>query len=222
MCGRYRLVSNENLAARFDAQPEQLPLIPRSNVAPSQSMPVIVGGERQRVVLMRWGLVPAWSKTPEVPFSTINARAEGLMKSPVFRGPFRRSRCLVPASGFYEWQRTAQGKQPYCFQLNDDELFAFAGLYDTWRDGDGNELASYSIITTTPNALIAPIHNRMPAIVRREDEQLWLDDSAKPAQLQALLAPYPAEAMEAFAVSRALNNPANEGMALFRPRVSAG
>ena len=222
MCGRYRLVSNENLAARFDAQPAQLPLIPRTNVAPSQFMPVVVGGEDNHLVLMRWGLIPSWSKTANVHFSTVNARSEGLAKSPVFRGPFKRSRCLVPASGFYEWQRTAQGKQPYCFQLKDDELFAFAGLYDTWHDVEGNELSTYSIITTTPNSLVAPIHNRMPVIVRRGDERLWLDDNAKAAQLQALLAPYPAGEMEAFAVSRALNDPANEGVVLRRPRAHAG
>jgi putative SOS response-associated peptidase YedK len=222
MCGRYRLVSNENIGARFDAQPEQLPLIPRTNIAPSQSMPVVLGGDANRVELMRWGLIPAWSKTKSVPFSTINARAEGLAKSPVFRGPFKRGRCLVPASGFYEWQRTRDGKQPFCFQLKDGELFAFAGLYDIWHDGDGDGLATYTIITTTPNELVAPVHNRMPAIVRREDEQLWLDGAAKPAQLQALLAPYPAEAMETFAVSRALNDPSNEGVAMFLPRAHAG
>jgi putative SOS response-associated peptidase YedK len=217
MCGRYQLALTENIAARFDAPPEQLPLLPRSNIAPGQSLPVVRRDGANRLALMSWGLIPSWSKEPRVPFSTINARAENLAKSPVFRGPFKRGRCLVPASGFYEWQRTAQGKQPYCFRLAGGELFAFAGLYDRWCDAAGNELWSYTIITTTPNALVAPIHARMPVILRREDEQVWLDEATKPARLLALLAPYAADALEAFAVSPALNNPANEDPTLLRP-----
>jgi len=221
MCGRYQLVPTENIAARFDAPPEQLPLLPRSNVAPGQSMPVVMRDNANRLMLMRWGLIPSWSKQPRVPFSTINARAESLAKSPVFRGPFKRGRCLVPASGFYEWQRTPQGKQPYCFRLAGGELFAFAGLYDIWRDAAGNELWSYTIITTTPNELVAPVHRRMPVILRREDEQVWLDAAAPSARLRSLLAPYAADAMEAFAVSQALNNPANEMASLVRPLAAA-
>jgi len=122
----------------------------------------------------------------------------------------------VPANGFYEWRKLAQGKQPYCIQLLGGELFAFAGLYDIWRDRDGSELYSYTIITTAPNELVAPIHNRMPAILRREDEQVWLDQSADPLRLTSLLSAYPADAMEAYPVSRALNNPANEGPELLQ------
>jgi putative SOS response-associated peptidase YedK len=217
MCGRYTLVPTENIGERFDAQPEQLTMLPRYNVAPNQSMPVVIHESSNRIVEMRWGLIPSWSKQPRVTFSTINARAENLEKSPVFRGPFKRGRCLVPASGFYEWQPTSRGKQPYCFRRTGGELFAFAGLYDIWRDADENELWSYTIITTTPNELVAPIHRRMPVILRRDDEQVWLDDAAQPARLRWLLAPYAADAMEAFAVSQALNNPANETAALVRP-----
>ena len=217
MCGRYSLVPTENVAARFDSRQEQLALLPRYNIAPSQAMPVVVRNSPNRLVKMQWGLVPSWAKEPRVAFSTINARAETVAKSPVFRGPFKSRRCLVPASGFYEWQRTSEGKQPYCIQLKGGELFAFAGLYDIWRDGDGNELYSYTIITTTPNPLVAPIHNRMPVILRPEDENIWLGKEATPARLMSLLVPYDAAKMEAFAVSRAVNNPANEDAALVEP-----
>ena len=179
-------------------------------------MPVVVRNSPNRLVEMQWGLIPSWSKEPRAQFSTINARAETITKSPVFRGPFKSRRCLVPASGFYEWRQTDQGKQPYCIRLKAGELFAFAGLYDVWRDGEGNELSSYTIITTTPNDLVAPIHNRMPVILQQEDEQVWLDNEADSARLLALLVAYPADEMEAYPVSRAVNSPANEGAELLQ------
>jgi putative SOS response-associated peptidase YedK len=216
MCGRYSLVPTENIAARFDIHQTQLTLSPRYNVAPSQSMPVIVRNSPNRLVEMQWGLIPSWAKEPRAQFSTINARAETITKSPVFRGPFKSRRCLVPASGFYEWQPTNQGKQPFCIRLKDGELFAFAGLYDIWHDTEGNELCSYTIITTAPNDLVATIHNRMPVILRQKDEQAWLDKAANPAQLLSLLVAYPADSMEAYPVSRAVNNPANEGAELMQ------
>ena len=216
MCGRYSLVPTESIAARFDAHQAQLTLLPRYNVAPSQTMPVVVRNSPNRLVDMQWGLIPSWSKEPRAQFSTINARAETITKSPVFRGPFKSRRCLVPASGFYEWQRTEQGKQPFCIRLKDADLFAFAGVYDIWRDPEGNELCSYTIITTAPNDLVAAIHNRMPVILRQEDEQAWLDKEADPSWLLSLLVAYPADKMEAYPVSRAVNNPANEGAELMQ------
>ena len=216
MCGRYSFVPTESIAARFDIQQAQLTLLPRYNVAPSQSMPVVVRNSPNRLVEMQWGLIPSWSKEPRAQFSTINARAETITKSPVFRGPFKSQRCLVPASGFYEWRQTGQGKQPYCIRLKEEDLFAFAGLYDVWRDREGNELYSYTIITTPPNDLVAPIHNRMPVILEQEDEQVWLDNEADSARLLALLVAYPADEMEAYPVSRAVNSPANEGAELLQ------
>jgi len=216
MCGRYSLVPTESITARFDIQQAQLTLAPRYNVAPSQSMPVVVRNSPNRLVEMQWGLIPSWSKEPRAQFSTINARAETITKSPVFRGPFKSRRCLVPASGFYEWRKTDQGKQPYCIRLKDGELFAFAGLYDVWHDSAGNELSSYTVITTAPNDLVAPIHNRMPVILRQDAEDVWLDKDADPAQLLALLVAYPADKMEAYPVSRAVNSPANEGAELLQ------
>jgi putative SOS response-associated peptidase YedK len=122
----------------------------------------------------------------------------------------------VPASGFYEWRKTDQGKQPYCIQLKGGQLFAFAGLYDVWHDQEGNELSSYTVITTTPNDLVAPIHSRMPVILHQEDEDVWLDKESDPEQLLSLLVAYPTDAMEAYPVSRAVNSPANEGAELLQ------
>ena len=217
MCGRYAIVQAGSVAERFEASEAQQPLLPRFNVAPSQANPVVVRNSPNRVVLMQWGLVPAWSKEPRTQFSTINARAETVATSSVFRGPFKSRRCLVPASAFYEWKKTSDGKQPFCIRLRGGELFAFAGLYDIWRDGDGNELQSYTIITTAANELVAPLHNRMPVILHRDDESAWLDKSTEPERLQALLTSFPADAMETFPVSRALNSPANEGAELMEP-----
>jgi putative SOS response-associated peptidase YedK len=217
MCGRYSLVPSDNFAGRFDIEDQQLPLLPRYNVAPSQTMPVIVSNSPNRAVEMQWGLIPSWSKEPRVKFSTINARAETISTSPVFRGPFKSRRCLVPASGFYEWRQMNHGKQPYFIHLNSGELFAFAGLYDVWRGADGQELSTYTIITTAPNATVASIHNRMPVILRRDDEGIWLDKQTDSARLMSLLAPYPADEMEAYQVSRAVNDPANEDEELMQP-----
>jgi putative SOS response-associated peptidase YedK len=217
MCGRYSLVPTENVAGRFNVDDQQLPLLPRYNVAPTQPMPVVVRNSPNRIVEMQWGLIPSWSKEAQVKFSTINARAETLTTSPVFRGPFKSRRCLVPASGFYEWRKTSNGKQPFYIRLHGGELFAFAGLYDVWRDAEGNDLHSYTVITTKPNDVVAAIHNRMPVILQRGDEDTWLSKDADPAQLLQLLAPYPADAMEAYTVSRAVNNPANEGAELMQP-----
>jgi putative SOS response-associated peptidase YedK len=217
MCGRYSLVSTENIAARFNVEEQQLSLLPRYNVAPNQSMPVVIRNSPNRIVEMQWGLIPSWSKEPRVKFSTINARAETITSSPVFRGPFKSRRCLVPASGFYEWKQTSKGKQPYSIRLNGGEMFAFAGLYDVWHDAEGNQLFSYTVITTAPNQLVAPIHNRMPVILRRDDEDVWLDKAAAPARLISLLTPYPADQMEAYAVSWAVSNPANDDPRLVQP-----
>jgi putative SOS response-associated peptidase YedK len=217
MCGRYGLVPDQSFDERFRVENRQEPLFPQYNIAPGASMPVVVRNSPNRVAMMKWGLIPHWSKEPQVKFSTINARAETITTSPAYRAPFRSRRCLVPASGFYEWRATKDGKQPYFIRLKGEQLFAFAGLYDVWRDAEGQELFSYTIITTAPNSLMTPIHNRMPVILRREDEDAWLDKDTGTGRLVALLVPYPAERMEAYTVSRAVNNPAHEGEELIRP-----
>src|SRR5262245_12184656 len=211
MCGRYGIVPGKNLEARLEVGHQQEPLLPSYSVAPGATMPVVVRNSPNRVELMKWGLVPFWAKDPKSSYKTINARAETVASSPVFREAFKRRRCLVPVSGFYEWQQTERGKLPYFIRLKDTELFAFAGLYDVWKDAEGKELRTYTIITTTPNELVQPIHNRMPVILHPDDESLWIDPAVNDAlSLRSLLKPFPPELMDAYTVSRAVNSPAND------------
>jgi putative SOS response-associated peptidase YedK len=221
MCGRYSFVPNQNFAERFEVENQQLDLQTRYNVAPTQVMPVITRNSPNRVEEMRWGLVPFWAKDASIGNRMINARAETIAEKPAFRRALAARRCLVPASGFYEWQRSPEGKVPHYIFLPDADTFAFAGLYEIWKDDAGNVLKTYTIITTTPNELMAPIHNRMPVILRREDEALWLDKAAEVPDLLALLQPYPAEQMDAYPVSRAVNSPTNDDEALIEPEPAA-
>ena len=219
MCGRYGIQSSEReLLSRFDLGKiaEQIPL--SFNVAPGATMPVVVKQSPNRLELMRWGLVPRWAKDLDHGFKTINARAETVAEKPMYRKLLGSQRCLVPASGFFEWQKTPKGKQPYWIKLKSGELFAFAGLWDTWHDPDGGELHTYTIITCAPNQLMEPIHNRMPVILRREDEESWLDpDTVESEQLVPLLRPYAAAEMEAWPVSRRVNNPLIDSEQLIEP-----
>jgi putative SOS response-associated peptidase YedK len=219
MCGRYVFTDPDNLQRRFGVAQLPLDLSPQYNIAPGQTLPVVVAGEAgHAVALMRWGLVPAWAKDPKIGYRTINARAEGLEDKASFRKPFRSRRCLVPATGFYEWKRAGRGKQPYFIRLKDGELFGFAGLWDSWRDERGEEVRTYTIITTTPNDLVAPIHDRMPVILRRDAEGPWLDPTiGEVPLLRSLLRPYPAEAMEAYPVSTRVNATSSTGAALIAP-----
>lgn len=225
MCGRYTLVGHreiaerlrEEIVERFRLGQTPLALVSLFNAAPSQELPVVTEGEDDdRVVrLMRWGLVPRWRKPGQgSSVAPINARAETLLEKPMFRGLVGRRRCLVPADGFYEWQRRDGRRQPYRFHLRDNALFGLAGLYDESPDGE----ASFTIITTSPNALVAPLHDRMPAILRPEDEADWLShDLTDPHAARALLRPYPAAAMAADPVSPAVNNARNNGPELIAP-----
>jgi putative SOS response-associated peptidase YedK len=188
----------------------------RYNIAPGQWVIVVRPEKGQRVPdLAQWGLVPSWAKEPKAGPRPINARAEGLESKPTFRGAFRHGRCLIPASGFFEWQQLGKGKQPYFIRPRGGEgIFTFAGLCATWASFEG-ELQTCTIITTTPNALMADIHDRMPAILAGADQAAWLDPENKKAA--ELLRPFPAEAMEAFPVGAAVGNPRNDGPELVMP-----
>ncbi len=218
MCGRYSLVCIDDLGARFRVRVPAVGLEPRFNIAPGTDVPVVVaGGADRRMELMRWGLIPSRARDPSVGRRLINARAETLAEKPSFRALVRRRRCLIPASGFYEWAPAAGGRIPYHIRRKDGRLFAFAGLYDEWRDPAGIPVATCVIITTTPNDLLRPIHDRMPAILREADEERWLAPEALPAAvLGDVLAPCPADELEAYPVSTAVNNPENEGEGLIR------
>ncbi len=213
MCGRYALilVGDGTLQRRFSLG-ELLPdTPPRYNVAPTQTLPVVVRHSPNRIEMMRWGLIPSWAKDASIGSRMINARAETVAEKPAYRKPLRSQRCLVPASGFYEWKREGAGKQPYFIHVKDEPLFAFAGLYDCWRDPNGQTVLSYTIITTAANAITAPVHDRMPVILQQEDEGTWLDpDVTEPGHLLSLLRPYSAREMEAYPVSSAVNSPRND------------
>ena len=211
MCGRYSFIAPAPVAeARFEAVfAEPAPLL--YNAAPSQRLPVITNTAPDRIQLLRWGLVPAWSRDPSGGPKPINARAETLAEKPSFRLLLGRRRCLVLADGFYEWQATPAGKVPHRILLRDEQPFAFAGLWDEWLDhATGELLPTFTIITTEPNTLMAGIHNRMPVLLPdRAAEQAWLDNSQKPAAHQQLLQPRDAAAMRAYVISKRVNSPAH-------------
>jgi putative SOS response-associated peptidase YedK len=217
MCGRFTIVPTVDFHERFGL-PAGPAIAPRYNVAPGQEVPVVVRGDRNRLVPMTWGLIPSFVKGPAPGRALINARAETLLSKPAFRGAVQGRRCLVPASGFYEWRREGRRKLPFYLRLPGVPVFSFAGLYETLRDPAGREHTTFAIITTEPNPLVAGLHDRMPAILPREREENWL--RAGPvgqAGLDALLAPYPAGEMEAYPVSGKVNDPASEGPGLILP-----
>lgn len=213
MCGRYIIRGVEELNDRFNVRDLVAVMQPRFNVAPSQWLPVVVGGTERRLVVMQWGLIPSWAREPK---GFINARAETVAEKPAFRQAVRSRRCLAPADGFYEWQRTGRTKTPYFIGLRDGGLFAFAGIYDVWSGPVGELIESYAILTTVPNAVMAPIHDRMPVILRREAEETWLDPAAGLDELLPLLGPYPAGEMQAYAVSPRVNAPRNDDASLLQ------
>ena len=167
---------------------------------------------------MKWGLIPAWSKDPSGAARMINARSETAHTLPAFREAMKLRRCLVPADGFYEWKRTGAAKQPYCFEVNAEELFAFAGLWERWRDPSGQWVRSCSILTTTPNAVTSPVHDRMPVILDRNSYDLWLDPGMQDVSaISEMLKPYDARLMRCYPVSTRINHVANDDEECSRP-----
>ena len=219
MCGRYTLTADpKTLQAEFGISiPENL--APRYNIAPTQPVPVVVAENgTPRLDVFRWGLIPSWAKDPRIGNKLINARAETIAEKPSFRTAFRRRRCLIPADGFFEWQKTPHGKQPVFIHLKNRRPFAFAGLWEQWLSPDGSEIFSCTIITTAPNELLKDVHNRMPVILPPDTRRLWLDSSQPSQHLLPLLKPYPATEMTFYPVSKLVNAPANDNPACIEPR----
>lgn len=214
MCGRYNLVTDRKTLISFFRVDRPLlgEFEPRYNIAPSQYVPAIRQGDAGReLVALKWGLVPFWAKDPKIGYHTINARAETVATKPAFREAFKRRRCLIPATGFYEWSATTTGKRPYHIAMRDHSMFAFAGLWECWRKDTDQLIESCSIIVTTANDDIRPIHDRMPVILHTEDFGQWLDPhTLSTARLQTLLQPYPAGEMSSYPVGLAVNNPRND------------
>jgi len=218
MCGRYyRRSDKQRIAEAFKLGrlPDGFVLPPDFNVAPSTSQPLIRAnretGERE-LEMMRWGLVPYFAKSPAEfkGFSTINAKAETVATNPTWRTPFRKRRCLVPADGFYEWKRiTPKEKQPYAFGMATEQPFAFAGLWDAWKEPDGGWLISYAIITTDANELMQSVHTRMPVILKPADYDRWLSRDENERPPLDLLRPFDADKMEKHAVDPRVGNVKN-------------
>ncbi len=214
MCGRYSLVADlGEFAQRFEFDGDWLSFDAAYNIEPTQQVLTVReegDGSPRRAAFMRWGLIPAWAKDPSTGNRMINAKAETVAEKAAFRAALRRRRCLVLADGFYEWQRVGQRKRPMRIALSTGEPFAFAGLWETWRDPTGERIQSCAIITTTANELLSPIHDRMPVILPKESEAIWLDHSFHvPGLLTTLLTPYNASDMDIFEVSLLVNSAAN-------------
>lgn len=229
--GRYAATAEADLAGALTGRG-------RYNVAPTRPVLAVRLGTdgRRRLSALRWGLIPHWSKGADPRYSMINARAEDLGARPAWRGPWRRQRCLIPAEGFYEWQATADGKQPWLIRQADASPFAFAGLWDSWRSADGaTRIDSCVIITTAANALLAPLHTRMPVIIAGADQSLWLGEPSPdqvrdtdrtpgdgdPAILRGLLGPSDPAGWTLYRVCRAVNSPRHDEPRLLDPIGSA-
>jgi putative SOS response-associated peptidase YedK len=215
MCGRYRLSRRKQIIEeQFETPDWQGDWSPRYNIAPTQPVPVIRQHPKdpvRQISTMRWGLIPHWAKDSSGAASTINARSETAATKPAFRDPLKLRRCLVPADGFYEWKRTTTSKQPYCFEVENGELFAFAGLWDGWKNAEEQWIRTCTILTTTPNAATSTVHDRMPVILDRESYDLWLDPGVQDVSLiSELLKPYDTGLMRSYPVSTRINHVAND------------
>lgn len=221
MCGRFTQThSADEIAAAFQVSYVP-PQPPRYNIAPSQAVVAVLQTTDQperHLRSHRWGLIPKWAKDSSIGYKLINARSETVAEKPSFRSAFKYRRCLIPADGFYEWQRQAGQKQPYYFCLRDRQPFAFAGLWEEWQSSEGELLQSCTLLTTTANEVLAPVHERMPVILPADTYETWLDPhNQNTAQLQDFLHPYPAERMIGFPVSSWVNNPSHDTAECIQP-----
>ena len=216
MCGRFSLTTQEDQIERlFNVEVDRRMYVPRYNGAPTQKLAVITNAEPSRLSFYRWGLVPHWASDPRVGARMINARSETILEKPAFRAAFRSQRCLVPSDGFFEWKRIAGGKQPYRFVMKDGLPFAFAGIWEEWKDGEDRPLHTFSILTTAANALMAEVHDRMPVILPREAYMPYLHDEVNEAA--ALLKPFAEDAMMSYPVSSLVNSARNDSPEILLP-----
>ena len=224
MCGRYQVHTPvEQIAREFDAvlTRDAAELAPRYNVAPSLEVPAVrMRHDARELSALRWGLIPSWAKDLSGT-KPINARAETVFDTPLFRTAIRRRRCLLPADGFYEWQQRPGGRQPWHIGMLDGSLFALGGIWEYWKSGD-KAVLSCAIVVTDANQLMAQIHQRMPVIIARTEYARWLDPSlTDPVEIAKLLLPYPADEMRAYPVPTRVNNAKNEGVELIQPVAAA-
>lgn len=209
MCGRFCIIDDiDKICQRFNCTTVEMDFQPRFNVAPSQEVPVVTSGQGQnQLKIMRWGLIPYWATDMKIGSRLINARIETISEKPAFRSSFRHRRCIVPASGYFEWQKNGREKIPYCIVNESEELFGMAGLWDRWQNEVGQELLSFSIVTTEAAKAVNLIHNRMPFILNQEQEQLWLDGGSGQDLLHIVK---PVENLISYRVSSVVNSPIND------------
>jgi putative SOS response-associated peptidase YedK len=216
MCGRFtQRQPAKGLKKEFGV--EEVPEIEaRYNIAPTQSiLGVRQTPDGREMSFLKWGLIPSWAKDNSMGARLINARSETVTEKPAFREAFKRRRCIIPANGFYEWQRTGGRKQPFFFHMRDDRPFGFAGLWDKWKNDDGEVIESCTILTTEANEVLMPVHDRMPVILAPDDYELWLDEDLRKGSLrEELLRPFPAPEIEGYPVSTSINSPRNQGVEL--------
>jgi putative SOS response-associated peptidase YedK len=224
MCGRYRLSRRKQIIEEyFKTADWRDDWSPRYNIAPTQPVPVVRQHPKEpirQISTMPWGLIPYWSKSTVIASRTINAKSETAATKPAFRDPLKFRRCLIPAAGFYEWKKISAAKQPFCLEVGHGELFAFAGLWDGWKDSSGQWLKTCSILTTIANALTASIHDRMPVILHPDSYGTWLDPRITNVQaVTELLRPYDPAPMRSYAVSTRINYVANDDEECSKPVV---
>ena len=217
MCGRFTFQPTEAVYARFQIIDRLDGLVPRYNIAPSQMVPVIIAQSPRRSMLMRWGLIPHWANDEKTAYKMINARVETLTQRPAFRGLLAANRCLVPASGFFEWRAEPRGKTPYYIYPKSNQFFAFAGLYDVWTRPNDKALHTFTIITKDADEFMAHLHNRMPIILERELEDAWLDkEVTSPKEVLAILERSAGITLDAYPVSRLVNKPSVDSKILIQ------
>ncbi len=217
MCGRYTITELPASPPLAENQLSANHFTPNYNVAPTNACPVIPQADPAHIHLYRWGLIPHWAKDIKIGYRLINARAETLAEKSSFKNPLQRSRCLVLADGFYEWKKEGAEKQPFRIGMKEGGLMNLAGLYDLWRSPDGQMIYSFTIITTEPNSLMAGIHDRMPVILDSVDAEQWLREDLPQQEALALLRPFEAGRMTAYAVSKAVGNVRNNEPSLIEP-----
>ena len=208
MCGRFQLsVKGRHISERFNIEVFDEFYKPNYNLAPSQKLPVITNSEPDILSYLKWGLIPFWAKDPKIGYKLINTRAETISDKASFKNAFRKRRCLILANGFYEWKKDAN-KTPYRIFLKSEEIFAMAGIWETWKDAEDKPIHTFSIITTEPNLLMQNIHNRMPVILPRELEQAWLKENDE-LTLKSMLVPFDERLMDCYPISKRVNSPIN-------------
>jgi len=218
MCGRYAQRTDPKRLAKVFGVAEAPGVEPRYNIAPTQDLLAVhQTADGREMTFYKWGLVPSWAKDTSMGVRLINARSETVEEKPAFRQAFKKRRCIIPADGFYEWQRTAGRKQPFFFRMKDESPFGFAGLWERWEGSGSQAINSCAILTTEANEVLQPVHDRMPIILHPNDYELWLEGGEREqALLRELLRPYPADEMTGYPVSTLINSPSNKGPELIK------